>query len=186
MISDSKKRCIAFSRSTDMREKSDTNILDALENSLNTRDKSQLSEKFRKKLWKSSSLSISVKQNSNQKVLKRAKRNFCQIENLWEKYERFTSERKLTKIYLDFKLKSSAAFMIAIRVRQNSRKNSINNLIKTSHSNLMNLKNAFVNKTIVYLIYERANLSLKLLHSSVRLKKTHIATVCKEIRESYI
>ncbi|EDN11150.1 predicted protein [Histoplasma mississippiense (nom. inval.)] len=134
-------------------------------------------------------LPVTVKRSSNESPgeVKRQETDFCQTGNPWQRYERFTQEGKSRSIYLAFE-KSQTASMVAVKVCHNVTVNPTRSLVRTSHVNLVNLKAAFIDKEIVYLIYERVDLSLNHLHSCVSLKEAHIAAICKEVLQglSYI
>lgn len=74
--------------------------------------------------------------------------------------------------------------MITVKICYNITVNSIKSLIRTLYVNFINLKTVFIDKEIVYLIYEQVDLALNHLHLYISLKEAHIATICKKVRRN--
>ncbi|KAG5294007.1 hypothetical protein I7I50_04597 [Histoplasma capsulatum G186AR] len=141
----------------------------------------------KRKLWKPPPLPLPVNHPNDENGNKRFSAEFCQQGSPWGKYQRFTREGQSKTLYLASE-HSAACTVVAIKEYKLSEPNTIQNLLKTSHSNLVNLKSAYVNKSVVFFVYEQMHLSLDKIHSCIVLKEAHIAAVCKEILQglSYV
>ncbi|EEP83050.1 predicted protein [Uncinocarpus reesii 1704] len=141
----------------------------------------QSPNKLRKRpQWRPPPLPLSVRQVPEKESSKRCSRQFPENGSPWDRYRPFTRRRSCGKIVLAHDIRMPKT-VVAFRDCKPSNAVNVQHLIKTAHTNLVNLRDAFIDRDIVYLAYERMDLPLEQLHSDVRLEEGHIATVCREV-----
>ncbi|KAL5359324.1 kinase-like domain-containing protein [Aspergillus floccosus] len=108
-----------------------------------------------------------------------AKSTFCKLFPPDEKY-RLQMRRELGNSFLAVDVNCSGRL---VAVKEYKWRNSEDNLrlLKTSHTNIVNLLDAFLVEDVFHFVYELMEVSLKELASSVKLEENHISFVCKEI-----
>lgn len=77
---------------------------------------------------------------------------------------------------------NSPSDLVAIRKHQRKETHESQCLRKTSHANVVNLLDAFLDRDIFYFAYELMEVSLGELSSCMLLGETHISFICKEVR----
>lgn len=183
-----KKRCTTFFKSNSIDDDviSIINHQKSISNNIEIKDSSS-QEYERRVIRKSRSrLSISIKRATSDDLSdsKRALKDFCQRELSWHNYKRFI-EKDSSDTYLAYEW-SSTFSIVMIKKHVASKLKSSSNILKTSHTNLVNLRNVYVNKDMTFFIYEHMQVSFEQIYSVVNLKKSHIITVCKEIVLSFL
>jgi p21-activated kinase 1 len=105
--------------------------------------------------------------------------NFTQECSPWGKYQKLQQACTKGKTCLAYE-KASPSTIVAIK-ESSGNKGAYNHLFKTSHTNLVNLLGLFVDTESVSLVYEKMDVNLDQLLSTVKLKEPQIAFLCKEI-----
>lgn len=110
----------------------------------------------------------------------RAESTFCKFFPPDEKY-RLQMRRELGNSFLAVDANCSGRL---VAVKEYKWRNSEDNLrlLRTSHTNIVNLLDAFLVEDVFHFVYELMEVSLKELASSVKLEENHISFVCKEVR----
>ncbi|KAF3481567.1 uncharacterized protein GIQ15_04326 [Arthroderma uncinatum] len=132
--------------------------------------------------WKPPHLPISAKRTSAERIdgTKRFASHFPESGSLWAKYKQFTKARGPGKVVLAYEIKSPKV-IVAIKECKAADTERAQLLFRTSHPNIVNLQDAFIDERDVYLAYERMDLPLEQLHSDIKLEERHIATICREV-----
>lgn len=111
---------------------------------------------------------------------KRQEITFCKTGSPWATYRRFVVLGTSGTTYLA-QGSTVSPDIVVCREERISEIGMSRNLISTSHPNVVQLRDAFVDSNFVYMVYERMEISLPRLRSNAKLEKAHIATICKEV-----
>ena len=111
---------------------------------------------------------------------KRQEITFCKTSSPWATYKRFVALGTSRTTYLA-QGPASSPDIVVCREERISEADMTRNLISTSHPNVVQLRDAFADFNIIYMVYERMEISLPRLRSSAQLEKVHIATIYKEV-----
>ncbi|KAJ5183279.1 hypothetical protein N7492_000895 [Penicillium capsulatum] len=111
---------------------------------------------------------------------KRQEVTFCKTSSPWATYKRFVALGTSGTTYLA-QGPASSLDIVVCREERISEAGMTRNLISTSHPNVVQLMDAFADFNIMFMVYERMEISLPRLRSSAQLEKVHIATICKEV-----
>ncbi|EED21207.1 mitogen activated protein kinase kinase, putative [Talaromyces stipitatus ATCC 10500] len=126
-------------------------------------------------------LPVAVKRpaDSIDEVSKR-RSNFSHECSPWSKYQKLQQECTKGRTCLAYE-KASPSTIVAIKEYSDGVDGTTTNyLLKTSHTNLVNLLCVFVSAGSLYSVYERMDVNLDQLLSAVKLKEPQIAFLCKE------
>jgi p21-activated kinase 1 len=125
-------------------------------------------------------LPVSVKRTADDSPEKSKRRsNFTRECSPWDKYQSLQQACTKGKTCLAYE-KASPSTIVAIKECSEDR-STLSHLFKTSHTNLVNLLSLFVDAESVWLVYEKMDVTLDQLLSTVKLKEPQIAFLCKEI-----
>jgi hypothetical protein len=109
---------------------------------------------------------------------KRRHSSFCKTGSPWEHYRKIAELGRSESSFLCASTSSQPHLMV-IRVLPGCE--GAQRLIRTSHSNIVTLMEAFAQNNMLYMVYERMDVSLERLHSCIHLEEPHMATICREV-----
>lgn len=151
------------------------------ENSITKSQETPHARKLRKSPPLFSRFPIKPPESADAPEAKRQSTEFCRIGNPWDNYSRFTAEGTSRSTYLAFELTPSCSIVAIKESRKVPSMSHRQHIMKTSHTNIVNLKDAYIDGETIFFIYERMQLSIEYIHSSLQLENIHIATTCREV-----
>lgn len=116
---------------------------------------------------------------------KRQSSPFCREYSPWMIYRKFKIEGHPGKTCLAYEFETPGS-IAAIKQYKLDEINKTKQLLRTSHTNIVNLLNAFADSGIVYLAYEVMEVSLEQMHSGVVLGEFEVSFICREVRSLFL
>ena len=116
---------------------------------------------------------------------KRQSLPFCKEHSPWMIYRKFKTEGQPGKTCLAYEFETPGS-VAAIKEYKLDEIDKTKQLLRTSHTNIVNLLNAFADSKIVYLAYELMEVSLEQMHSGVVLGEFEVSFICREVRSLFL
>jgi hypothetical protein len=103
---------------------------------------------------------------------------FCKTGSPWAHYRKIAELGRSESSFLCASTSWQPHLMV---IRVLSGCEGAQRLIRTSHPNIVTLMEAFAQDNMLYMVYERMDVSLERLHSCIHLEEAHMATICREV-----
>lgn len=125
---------------------------------------------------------VGVKRNSQKEHQspKRPKAPFCKNYSPWMEFQVFFAEGNPGKTRLANGFKSRG-LVVAIKEYKKNGIDKTHHLVKTAHSNVVELMYAWADTNAIFLAYELMSINLEQLYSVVNLKEPDIAFICAQV-----